>query len=112
MIEREQAYTDLLLSKSVDGGIFAPTSLSIQRSRSSWFWVSRQPSFIVKPGARYVVSIRIDNLEACDRRLISDELDTGILFVSGRCRWEKRLPGYAGRITRRAMERPVCIDGI
>ncbi len=64
MLEREQAYIDLLLSKRADGVIFAPTTLSIgpvQRLVDLGIPVA---VFYREAGDLNVDTIRIDNLDA------------------------------------------------
>jgi LacI family transcriptional regulator len=63
MLEREQAYIDLLLSKRVDGVIFAPTSLSINPIQRLVDLGIPVAVFYREAGELDVDSIRIDNLE-------------------------------------------------
>lgn len=64
MLERELAYIDLLLSKRVDGVIFAPTSLSIEPVQRLVDLGIPVAVFYRESGVLDLDSIRIDNLDA------------------------------------------------
>jgi LacI family transcriptional regulator len=67
MVEREQAYIDLLLSKRVDGVIIAPTSLSIEPVKFLVDLGIPVAVFYRESGNLDVDSLRIDNLDGAYR---------------------------------------------
>jgi LacI family transcriptional regulator len=67
MIERELAYIDLLLSKRVDGVIYAPTSLSIQPIKRLVDQGIPVMVFYRETCGLNVDSVRINNLESSQR---------------------------------------------